>query len=77
EDSPQVTDIALNVSLLVLEKPIEPLAAGATVYVRWWPSFSAGSYMAKAEVDPHNLVSETDEGNNILQHPFTVVPATQ
>lgn len=75
DDATVGTYIRLNVGGWQFDTFVAPLAAGAAGDAVWALSLSsAGPYTARGEVDPDNLVPETDEGNNVLQQPFIVVP---
>jgi len=78
DDAPVGTFIRLTVDdwQVPPDRFIAPLKAGATADAAWGLSLSqAGSHMAKGEVDPTHLVSETNEGNNMMLQPFNVVPS--
>ncbi|WP_426212029.1 CARDB domain-containing protein [Massilia sp. TWP1-3-3] len=53
------------------------LAAGASAVqdVAWLPDME-GKLSFKVELDPDNLLAETDEGNNLAQLPFQVLKTT-
>jgi len=74
DDADVVTYIRLKVGLFDLETtpPKPPLAAGATTDATWAFTLGAGPYVARAEVDPRDIVPETNEGNNVLTQPFDV-----
>lgn len=79
DNAPAATFVSLSVDGWQLpDRFIAPLAGGATADVVWALSLSsAGSYTARGEVDPTDLVAETDEDNNMLQQPFNVVSSSQ
>jgi hypothetical protein len=71
---PHVTEVRLDAGPFQnLRRSIVPLAGGATVDIVWGLVLSAGAYTAEAEVDPGDTVAETNESNNVLEQPFTVV----
>lgn len=82
DDAPVGTLVRLTVD----DKPvlpeyvfIAPLQSGGREDVAWGKSsisLGTGPHTAKGEVDPTDLVAETDEDNNTLQDSFEVVSSS-
>jgi hypothetical protein len=62
----RVTDVTNGGSTLLGEYPIPPIGGcGNSMEISVaWPNLAAGLHVAKIEVDPGNVVMETDNSNN-------------
>ena len=52
---------------------LEPDATASTTVINWMPE-TAGDFQLYAVIDPDNAAPESNEQNNVVQRPFTVLP---